>query len=129
MRHRSLKFGMVFLLGAAAGLAISKQPALADGDRKLGEKVALEHCSRCHVVDHRNRLGGIGSTPSFSLLRRRADWEERFVSFFARRPHPAFVTVEGLSEKRKLPPNAAPVLMTEIEYDGLLSYIRTMKSN
>ncbi len=35
------------------------------GDAALGAMLALRHCGRCHVVDRRNRMGGIGSTPSF----------------------------------------------------------------
>jgi len=92
-----------------------------------GKRVADEHCSRCHVVGEANRMGGIGSTPSFALLRRMRDWEERYASFFARNPHPSFITVKGLSHTRTLPPNAAPITLTEQQVDALMVYVREMK--
>ena len=55
-----------------------------------------------------NRMGGIGSTPSFQLLvNALKDFEDRFRSFFARRPHPAFVTVKGYPRLNDLPDASA----------------------
>jgi hypothetical protein len=72
-------------------------------------------------------MGGIGSTPSFALLRRMRDWEERYSSFFARNPHPSFITVKGLTNTRTLPPNAAPITLTKQQVDALMVYVRKMK--
>lgn len=101
--------------------------AHADGLVTEGRNVAIQHCGRCHVVDASNRMGGIGSTPSFKLLRSMEDWEERFTSFFARNPHPAFVSVEGLTLERKLPPNAAPFELSARHVDALMAFVRTMQ--
>ncbi len=67
------------------------QPAAgwgAEGDADAGRRLATTHCARCHVVGDHNKLGGIGSTPSFQLLARRDDYRERFETFYARRSPP-----------------------------------------
>lgn len=119
------------MLSVMAGLIVcfcfAATYALADDSNAVGKRVADEHCARCHVVSEANRMGGLGSTPSFALLRRMGDWEERYASFFARNPHPAFITVEGLSAERTLPPNAAPITLTEQQLDALMVYVREMK--
>lgn len=123
MRRTLFLFWLVVLW-----MSTSFSPVLADSVLEQGKRVADQHCSRCHVVGEANRMGGIGSTPSFALLRRMDDWEERYSSFFARNPHPAFVTVEGLSGTRTLPPNAAPITLTEDEVAALMAYVRSMKT-
>lgn len=66
-----------------------------------GRTLALQHCTRCHVVDEANPFSGIASTPSFKLLVTAFDdWKERFETFHARRPHPAVVRFDGVP-----PPN------------------------
>ncbi|RVU34087.1 cytochrome c [Hwanghaeella grinnelliae] len=113
--------GLAFIFWLPAGNAPASDLNAA------GKRVAEEHCSRCHVVGEANRMGGIGSTPSFALLRRMRDWEERYSSFFARNPHPSVITVNGLSEARTLPPNAVPITLTEQQVDALMIYVRNMK--
>ena len=78
------------LLAAGA----SQLAAQEKGDIDEGRKIAQLHCTRCHVVGDFNPGGGISSTPSFQLLvKRRPDYKERFETFFARRPHPAFLSI------------------------------------
>ncbi|MEP3115221.1 cytochrome c [Nisaea sp.] len=105
-------------------------PARADdsGLREAGREVALVHCARCHVVDAGNRLGGIGSTPSFRLLMSLPDGEHRFATFFDRRPHPAFVRMEGVEPLTPLPANAAEAEMTVDDLDALIAYALSLKS-
>ena len=122
-----MRMKIAALCGITAGMALSLNGALADDLNAAGERVATEHCSRCHVVSDANRMGGIGSTPSFKLLRRMQDWEERYSTFFARNPHPSFVTVEGVSLERALPPNAAPITLTVGQVEALMAYVRAMK--
>ncbi len=117
------------ICGIVAGMTLSAGGALAEDLNTTGERVATEHCSRCHVVSDANRMGGIGSTPSFKLLRRMPDWEERYSTFFARNPHPSFVTVEGLSVERTLPPNAAPITLTVQQVEALMVYVRSMQAD
>jgi len=114
------------VVGAVTALA---KPAAGEELLQLGETVAKQHCARCHVIGDFNRMGGIGSTPSFRLLRKRDDWEERYTSFFARLPHPSFVRIKGIEPVTNLPPNAAPIELTEREVRGLMAYVRQMPVN
>ena len=104
--------------------------AAAAGDVEKGRKVAEAHCSRCHVVGDFNPTGGISSTPSFQLLvARRPDYKDRFVTFYARRPHPAFVTVKGIGRPMDyLPPNAHPVEITLEDVENVSAFVETLKA-
>lgn len=99
------------------------------GNANAGRKIAAKHCTRCHVVGDINPTGGISSTPSFQLLvRRRPDYKDRFQTFFARRPHPAFLSLEGVGRVRPdLPPNAKPVELTEQDVANMLAYVETLQ--
>lgn len=123
-----MRAGLLVILGLAAASVWPGGDVKAEELYELGHRVATEHCARCHVVSDANRMGGIGSTPSFKLLRGMPDWEERYSSFFARNPHPAFVTVEGVSAPRSLPPNAAPITLTSRQVDALMAYVKAMKT-
>ena len=101
-------------------------PADAAGDAAKGRRIAERHCSRCHVVGDGNRLGGIGSTPSFPLLRRMGDWRERFETFYARRPHPVHVRVEGVRKWSGLPSNAAVIRLTQEDVDDILAFVESL---
>jgi mono/diheme cytochrome c family protein len=119
-----------FLFSLAALLAASVLPAAAqDGDVAKGRQVAQKHCSRCHVVGDFNPTGGIASTPSFQMLvKRRPDYKERFRTFFARRPHPAFLTVKGVGRPMEhLPANAAPVEITQEDVANVAAFVETLK--
>ncbi len=100
-----------------------------DGDAHAGARLALVHCGRCHVVDQRNRTGGIGSTPSFAALRAMPEWHARFVGFWALNPHPAFTQVEGLTEPFDplRPPHIAPIHMTQEDADAIAAYVATLE--
>ncbi len=113
------------LLAAGA----SQLAAQEKGDIDEGRKIAQLHCTRCHVVGDFNPGGGISSTPSFQLLvKRRPDYKERFETFFARRPHPAFLSIKGVGRIRPdLPPNAQPVELTEQDVWNISAFIETLK--
>ena len=102
------------------------ETASAGGDRDRGREIALEHCARCHVIGDRNRMGGIGSTPSFPLLRKMRDWRERFGTFYNRRPHPGHVRVEGVRQWTNLPPNATPFTITQENVDDILAFVEAL---
>lgn len=99
-----------------------------DGDKQTGARLALVHCGRCHVVDDRNRMGGIGSTPSFAALRGRSNWSDLFRAFWAHNPHPSFTQVEGVTEP--FDPNkalhVAPVEITMDEIEAITAFVATM---
>lgn len=107
-------------------MAVTMMAAWAADLAEQGRRVATEHCARCHVVSDANRMGGIDSTPSFKLLRGMKDWEERYSTFFVRNPHPSFMTVEGLSVARTLPPNAQPVILSASQVEALMAFVRGM---
>ncbi|UWQ80361.1 hypothetical protein K3725_04940 [Leisingera sp. S132] len=94
------------------------------GDAALGLEVAQAECSRCHVVAEGAGIAGIGSTPSFRVLRSLADWEERFAAFYALNPHPAFTVVEEVTEPfpEDRPPPVYPVTLTLEDLEALLAY-------
>ena len=94
-----------------------------------GRAIVAEHCTRCHVVTEINPKGGIESTPSFKGMKHLADWRRRFEVFFTLPPHPAFVSVAGISEERD---KSRPAFVQEIklsvdDIDRILSYVDTIK--
>ncbi len=99
-----------------------------DGDKEDGSRLAIVHCGRCHVVDKRNRMGGIGSTPSFAALRGRENWSDLFRAFWAHNPHPSFTQVEGVTEP--FDPNkelhVAPVEITMDEIEAITAFVATI---
>lgn len=108
-----------------AGAEAEAQGPAVTGDAMAGERLALVHCGRCHVVGPKNRMAGIGSTPSFAMLRTLGDWERRFRAFFTLRPHPAFTQVPGVTPPfdEARPPPIAPLEITLDELDAILAYV------
>ena len=100
-----------------------------DGDEEKGSRLAIVHCGRCHVVDERNRMGGIGSTPSFAALRGRSNWSDLFRAFFTENPHPSFTQVEGVTEP--FDPNVAvhvaPVEITLDDIEAITAFVATLE--
>lgn len=98
------------------------------GDAELGHAVSVAKCTRCHAVDDETRSAGIGSTPSFGVLRALPDWEARFTAFYALNPHPAFTIVKDVTppfdESRPSP--IVPIAMTLDEVEAVLAYVAGM---
>lgn len=120
MRRTAFAASLLFVLGFAPD-------ALAESALERGRSIAHGHCSRCHVIGDFNSRGGIESTPSFPLLRRRDDWRERFQSFFERRPHPALVRIEGVQPWTKLAPTSKPVELTLDDVDAIVTFAKSLK--
>lgn len=95
------------------------------GDAVLGEAISLRRCGRCHVINNSNRMKAIGSTPSFALLRSFTDWQERFETFFLRKPHPAFTQVAEVTEPfaANLPSPIAPIEVTLEEIAAIVGFV------
>ncbi len=108
---------------------VVEAPEVFDGNSQDGSKLALQHCGRCHVIDKRNRMGGIGSTPSFAALRGRPDWSDLFRAFFVHNPHPSFTQVEGVTEP--FDPNrqihVAPMEITLEDIEAITAFVATME--
>lgn len=102
--------------------------AILSGDIVLGQELSLFHCGRCHVVNNSNRMKAIGSSPSFALMRGFADWQERFETFFMRKPHPAFTQITDVTEPfaQHLPSPIAPVEITMTELDAITAFVSTI---
>lgn len=100
-----------------------------EGDAARGERLALVHCGRCHVVGAANKHSGIGSTPSFMVLRSMADWDIRFQQFYVLRPHGAFTQIEDITEPfpPERPSPIHPVLMTLEEVEAVLAFVAATK--
>jgi len=111
---------------AAGDVGIGRAPAA--GDAEKGRTLAEKHCSRCHVVGTHNPLGGANNTASFQMIIRMSDGLERFQTFYARRPHPVFLTVDGVPRWSKAPSYAAEFSMTLDQVDDIVAFVRTLKS-
>ncbi len=59
---------------AIAVLSMLCPPLAAAQDYAPGEKLTMFNCGRCHRVSEKDRMGGIGSTPSFAVMRTWEHW-------------------------------------------------------
>ncbi len=104
------------------------QTATLTGDLVRGEQISLQTCGRCHVVNEKNRMNGVGSTPSFGLMRTFEDWQNRFESFFVLKPHAAFTQVEGVTAPfaENLPSPIAPINVSLEDIDAITAYVGSL---
>lgn len=113
------------LLALAAGLA---SPSHAQSLAERGRDISQAHCSRCHVIGDFNPFGGVSSTPSFQLIvNDLADWEDRFSTFYARRPHPSVVRIDGIPPPIDEPPMVFPIQFDLDDIEAILAFVRTLK--
>lgn len=75
-------------------------------------------------------MNDIGSTPSFFVLKVFDDWEDRFLAFYALRPHGSFTQISDVTDPfpKNLPPAIMPVEMTLAELDDIVAYVATLKA-
>ena len=101
-----------------------------DGDAELGKSVAQSKCGRGHRVVNDGRMTGIGSTPSFFVLRTFEDWEVRFASFYVLKPHGAFTQIEDVTEPFPIdrPSPIVPVELTLDEVESLMAYVAAIEA-
>jgi len=101
-----------------------------DGNQALGRQVSRTKCIRCHSVDDDTQLAGIGSTPSFAVLRSLSNWQDRFATFYVRNPHPSFTIIANLTAPfpRDRPPPIAPITLTLDELENVLAYVGAMQA-
>lgn len=134
---RTCQGGLPRALGPAARAALAAitaaaalpAPAVHAQDFAPGERLAMIHCGRCHVIGPRNRMGGIGSTPSFAALRTLDDWRDRFAVFYTLNPHPAFTQIPDVTppfpEERPSP--IAPVVLSLDDLERITGYAETVE--
>lgn len=108
--------------------AEAPQALVLPGDIVQGEILSFRNCGRCHVIGDRNRMQGLGSTPSFGLLRTFDNWLERFQVFYALNPHPSFSQVLGvtLPFSPQLPPPISPLVLSQDELQSIIAYVATI---
>jgi len=111
-------------------VADAQNETVIEGDAARGEELSMTLCGRCHVIGPKNRMNGLGSTPSFAVLRAMPDWSERFQAFFALNPHPAFTQIEGLTPPfdPQRPSPIHPVQMTLEELDAILAFVSVIRA-
>jgi len=117
-------------LAGITGLGLlAASPAGAGEAYAPGEELTLLNCGRCHVVSEKNRMGGIGSTPSFAVMRGRENWEERMRAFWTEPPHVAITQIEGVTEPFPInrPSPIHPMHLTLDEIDEIIDYVRTLE--
>ncbi|MFQ5566840.1 MAG: hypothetical protein ACE5EU_10820 [Paracoccaceae bacterium] len=114
---------------AIAALSLLYGSPAAPQSYAPGEKLTLVNCGRCHRVSEKDRMGGIGSTPSFAALRSIPDWETRMKAFWTYRPHPSFTQIEGVTEPfpEDRPPHVHPITLTLEELRVIIDYARTIE--
>lgn len=92
-----------------------------------GRKIAEQHCIRCHVVTEENLFTGISSTPSFRLLvTALPDWQERFETFYQRRPHPALVRFRGEAAPSADEPPSPTVNLMADDVDAIVAFAESL---
>ena len=116
------------LPAALALLTALPSAAQAAGDAEKGRQIAIDHCSRCHVIADYNPYGGIGSTPSFRIMARRGDYLERFQTFFERRPHPVFVRMPGVAPPTDDPAFIATFEIQPEQVDDIVAFVEELRA-
>ncbi len=109
-------------------VTVTETEEVLDGDAALGQKLSFSLCGRCHVIGPQNRMNGLGSTPSFAVLRSLPDWSERFEAFFALNPHPAFTQIKDVTPPFAVdrPSPIHPVEMTLKDLEAILAFVSGM---
>jgi mono/diheme cytochrome c family protein len=122
------KDGAQIYIGAADA-APEIAEAVPEGDTQNGERLSYARCGRCHVVGPANRMKGIGSTPSFALMRGFPDWQRRFQGFYALNPHPSFSQITDVTPAfdPALPPAINPLELTQAELDDIVAFVAGIK--
>ena len=70
-------------------------------------------------------MRGLGSTPSFMVLRALPDWAERFQQFYVRKPHGSFTQVAGVTApfSPEHPPPIFPVQISLDDLEAILAFV------
>ena len=98
------------------------------GDAVAGQEASWAKCGRCHVTERGRGGFGIGSTPSFFVMRGFEDWESRFAGFYVLKPHAAFTQLEGVTDPFPIdrPSPISPIELTLDELEAILAYVAVL---
>lgn len=118
----------VALFSAPEEEARVEAPVAQTDDAVRGREVAFAICGRCHVTETERRMAGIGSSPSFAVLRSLEDWDYRFSAFYVLNPHPSFTQIDDVTEPflAHRPPPITPIVLTMEELEAILAYVETI---
>lgn len=121
----SFKVNGVVVFAAPLPPDVEVEVVVPSGDVLRGQDASLRACGRCHVVGEVNRMAGIGSTPSFAVLRTLNNWQERFEIFYVLNPHPAFTIIPDVIEEfdETRPSPIAPVRVTLEDIEDIVAYV------
>lgn len=113
----------------AADEQVAAPVVVLTGNALDGETLSYGKCARCHVIGPRNRMKGIGSTPSFAVLRSLDDWLVRFGEFYVRNPHPSFSQIPGLTPPfdPSRPPPISPLRLSQQDLDDIIAFVGTIE--
>ncbi|NDR56791.1 hypothetical protein FPS10_10185 [Pseudoruegeria sp. M32A2M] len=116
------------VFSVAAVLRAEVEEEEISGDLVRGAALSLTHCGRCHVIGPQNAMNGVGSTPSFAVLRTLENWHDRFAAFYALKPHPSFTQVAEITPPfpAGLQPTLAPVELTLDELADITAYAASL---
>ncbi|GGX71864.1 hypothetical protein GCM10007385_45990 [Tateyamaria omphalii] len=98
------------------------------GDAIAGQGVSWVKCGRCHATERGKDSFGIGSTPSFFVMRTFEDWQSRFAGFYTLKPHAAFTQLEGVTDPFPIdrPSPIAPIELTLDDLEAILAYVAVL---
>ena len=114
----------------AVGLVVETAAPSYDGNVSKGAELSLLHCGRCHVIGDVNKHNGLGSTPSFGVLRSLPNWNQRFEAFYALNPHPSFTQIEGVTPPfdPERPPPIVPVTMQIDDLYAIIAFVARIEA-
>ncbi|MFK7753016.1 MAG: hypothetical protein AB8B51_10755, partial [Sedimentitalea sp.] len=120
----------VQLFSSAFEVVEEVEEAIFDGNAARGGKLALTHCGRCHVIGPENRMSGLGSSPSFPVLRALSDWDIRFQTFYVLAPHGAFTQITDLTEPFPidLPSPIVPIEFDQDAFEAILAFVNGIEA-
>ena len=103
-------------------------PVEMSGDAIAGQEASWVKCGRCHVTERGRGGFGIGSTPSFFVMRSFEDWQARFAGFYVLKPHAAFTQLEGVTDPFPIdrPSPIAPIELTLDDLESILAYVAAL---
>lgn len=109
-------------------VTVSQAPTAVSPEALRGKALALEKCGRCHGIDPARSDFTLGSTPSFMVIRSLPEWEDRFIAFYALKPHPAFTQIDEvtLPFPADRPSPIVPIHLTLEDVDAILAYAATL---
>jgi mono/diheme cytochrome c family protein len=81
------------------------------GDVDAGKTIALQRCTRCHVVAAQQPVPDIGGAPSFAAIARMRSTTELSLRAFLQTPHPPM----------------PDLVLSREETDDLVSYILSLR--